>query len=453
MLLGRRGLPGQPLQRWWTCGKLHSLTRKLYAGRMACSAPAVQVVSAGLQDKDVVNGGMDVYAISDLHTDHEENLAWVKRLPRGRHGNDVLIVAGDVSDDMRIFRETMAELVDRFGHVAFVPGNHELWVRGIDGDYEQRNEGARDSLEKLHRVLNICTEMGVSVKPCKVGNFWLVPILSWHHRSFDTEPDIPGIPPASPMTISDYRHCKWSLCSHENGSEAIAEYIDALNDGSWVESVDSSSNDVISFSHFLPHIELLPEKRFLYYPNIAKVVGSDPLKRRIQKLRPHLHIFGHTHFGWDAVVDGVRYVQCALGYPKERQKRYPSMLLSQNPRELMETPPESSRVKNPTFLPALVYTSTSCQQAETPPLPTSESGDAGDGSPQAKASEGTVPNGFGREDESRDGAVSVYPAAKGRMQPLHSKWSDYYQSNPRTPENLTLAPWAASRYQQSKRKA
>lgn len=34
-----------------------------------------------------------------------------------------------------------------------------------------------------------------------------------------------------------------------------------------------------------------------------------------------MHVFGHTHFGWDAVLDGVRYIQAALCYPQERKQR------------------------------------------------------------------------------------------------------------------------------------
>jgi hypothetical protein len=51
---------------------------------------------------------------------------------------------------------------------------------------------------------------------------------------------------------------------------------------------------------------LLPEKRFLYYSNLPKAVGSLPLGRRLQRLRPDIHIFGHTHFAWDATIDGER---------------------------------------------------------------------------------------------------------------------------------------------------
>jgi hypothetical protein len=68
--------------------------------------------------QQVVTGQVSVYAISDLHTDHKENLAWVKQLrlpaddsktarssshPSSQQHN-VLIVAGDVSDDLALLR-------------------------------------------------------------------------------------------------------------------------------------------------------------------------------------------------------------------------------------------------------------------------------------------------------------------------------------------------------------
>lgn len=64
---------------------------------------------------------------------------------------------------------------------------------------------------------------------------------------------------------------------------------------------------------------LLPEKRMLYQPNLAKAAGSNFLARRIQQLKPVAHVFGHTHFNWDCSIDGVRYIQRPLAYPKERR--------------------------------------------------------------------------------------------------------------------------------------
>ena len=56
-------------------------------------------------------------------------------------------------------------------------------------------------------------------------------------------------------------------------------------------------------------------------PALAKAVGSTFLERRVARLKPDVHVFGHTHFGWDATLDGVRYVQACLAYPRERRDR------------------------------------------------------------------------------------------------------------------------------------
>ena len=54
----------------------------------------------------------------------------------------------------------------------------------------------------------------------------------------------------------------------------------------------------------------------LNFANLAKAVGSDYLGERVRRLKPAAHIFGHTHFTWDAELKGTRYVQWPLGYPR-----------------------------------------------------------------------------------------------------------------------------------------
>ena len=78
---------------------------------------------------------------------------------------------------------------------------------------------------------------------------------------------------------------------------------------------------LISFSHFLPLQSLLPEKRFLFSPNLAKAVGSDFLEARVRALDADIHCFGHTHFSWDSTENGTRYVQHCLGTPDEAKRR------------------------------------------------------------------------------------------------------------------------------------
>lgn len=70
-----------------------------------------------------------VFLISDIHTDYEENLDWIRDLSTTSFLNDALIVAGDVSDSIPIFEETFRILRPKFAHVFFTPGNHDLWLR------------------------------------------------------------------------------------------------------------------------------------------------------------------------------------------------------------------------------------------------------------------------------------------------------------------------------------
>lgn len=73
--------------------------------------------------------GLRVFVLSDLHTDYAENMKWVKCLSTDRYKNDVLLVAGDVAETYDNFLLAMSLLKDRFEHVFYVPGNHDLWCR------------------------------------------------------------------------------------------------------------------------------------------------------------------------------------------------------------------------------------------------------------------------------------------------------------------------------------
>lgn len=192
----------------------------------------------------------------------------------------------------RVLKTAPACLGKQPGHVCrevfFCPGNHELWVH-LDGlaphDASVQREPAEDSAQKLHQVLDLCLQLGVLTAPTKVADcLWIVPILSWHHQSWDTEPQIPGAPPASRLTIPDYVRCVWPEAAPgaAHGSRETAEWIDReYNDSEVLKAVALDAREtgahVISFSHFLPFQELLPEKRFLYFPNLVRGTSCAPL--------------------------------------------------------------------------------------------------------------------------------------------------------------------------------
>lgn len=236
---------------------------------------------------------------------------------------DAIIVAGDVSDDMDTLKRTLELLKSAFQHVFYTPGNHDLWVRRTE-------RGHYDSLGKLQKVQNVCDSLNVYTRPARCGGVWIFPLISWYHASWDREPDVLGATPIEKVML-DFHVCTWtSTPGLSTKDESIARHLDSLNEPAFSAALNAIEEEtrvsgvrppVISFSHFLPHQTLLPEKRWLHFPNLAKACGSDFVASRIDKLSPMAHVYGHTHFSQDTVIDGVRYVQWPLGYPAEQKRR------------------------------------------------------------------------------------------------------------------------------------
>ena len=361
-----------------------------------------------------------VFVVSDIHTDFEENMEWVRGLSDTKYTNDAIILAGDISDDLSTLEETFTHFASRFRYTFFTPGNHELWCkrRGPlkEGESEADREIIPDSMAKLERVLKLCETCGVDTRPRLLGDgdrkIWVAPIVAWYHSSLDTEPDITEQRVHPPhLVMSDFRLCEWPG-GLDPKDESVAEAMDAVNDTrlGWsdfterLRSPDQSEADanapIVSFSHFLPRLELCPEKRMLFYPNLPKAVGSDFCRVRIQNLRrekpaggasrdrTHVHCFGHTHFGWDATIDGVRYIQAPVSYPHEWKQRPGSLTVGPdaNGREF----DFSGRFERQAAEPCCIF--------------------------DAETHGGFVPK-------------------------MSARWSDHYIHNPRTPEDTELAWW------------
>eukprot|EP00435_Cladocopium_sp_Y103_P015782 s551_g3.t2 len=256
-----------------------------------------------------------LWAMSDIHTDKKENMQWILDLDPQEFQEDVLILAGDIANTMEVLQETLLLLKSRFSRIFFCPGNHDLWMQGWKNG---------NSLDKLQAIVKFCKAEGIETAPGVVntgaGPLLVVPIFAWHHPQWDTEPELDewNVPPLE-KTIVDYWATKWPADLRiDDGS--VAEELDKLNASGFAEALKRRDefHGIVSFSHFVPRLEVNPEKRYLIPSSLAKAVGSLHLKKRVDELKPDVHIFGHTHFGYDMDVDGIRYLQAALGTPVER---------------------------------------------------------------------------------------------------------------------------------------
>ena len=239
---------------------------------------------------------MRILTVSDLHVDYAENLDWVKSLSSYNYSADVLIVAGDICDSIDLLEDVLSLLVSVFRQVFYVPGNHELWVENSRFDC---------SLAKFESVEGLCTDLGVNTKPGTLSGITIVPLYSWYDFSFGKPGNFLR------RAWRDFRACQWP--EHLQDEAAVNDYFLSLNES----RLNHSNEVVISFSHFLPRIDVMPsaipEKRRKVYP----VLGSAKLGEQVKSLAPDIHIYGHSHVNQSKTIHGICYLNNAFAYPNE----------------------------------------------------------------------------------------------------------------------------------------
>jgi predicted phosphodiesterase len=241
---------------------------------------------------------MRVFAVSDVHLDYEENRLWLSSLSDLDYRSDVLILAGDISDEIKLIEWCFISLQSKFLKVFFVPGNHDLWVN--------RNQGMT-SFDKFHFLMRLAKEHRICTEAYHHGPLSIVPLLGWYDFSF-------GLPSEQLLqTWVDFRACQWP--DTMTAADITAHFLN-LN-----QSVLSVQNDVvISFSHFVPRIDLMPDYIPARYRYVYPVLGSAGLDKQARQLhaRRHLHVYGHSHVNRGVTVENIEYINNAFGYPSEQ---------------------------------------------------------------------------------------------------------------------------------------
>jgi predicted phosphodiesterase len=239
---------------------------------------------------------MRIFALSDIHVDYDVNANWIANLSCSEYQDDVLILAGDVTDARRLLAWCVSTLAKRFYKVLFVPGNHDLWVL--------REDREKKSLQKFDEVCALVESSGASMQVFHERGLSIFPMLGWYDYSF-------GDPSEELKSIwMDYRACRWPSGFTD---QDVAAHFAALNS----KHIRVPSDKAITYSHFLPRVDLMPgfvpEARRLLYP----VLGSAQLDRQLRQFNPDIHVYGHSHINRMVTIDGVTYINNAFGYPSE----------------------------------------------------------------------------------------------------------------------------------------
>ncbi|MET9487044.1 metallophosphoesterase [Nocardia sp. NPDC006630] len=275
-------------------------------------------------------------AVSDLHISHLGNREVVERI-RPNSPQDWLIVAGDVAEKTESIRWALSALRERFAKVIWVPGNHELWTTALDPGH-LRGAGRYRHLVEVCREIDVVTpEDPYPVWEGAGGPAVLVPMFLLYDYSFlprGVHTKAAGLALAEARgTVATDEH----LLAHDpyaSREQWCAERVRYTRER--LDGLDPAV-PLVLINHF-PLVRTPTDR--LFRPEFAMWCGTDLTADWHRRYHVACAVYGHLHLRRTDHIDGVRFEEVSIGYPREwRRRGLPDPLLCQ----ILPAPDDSTR--------------------------------------------------------------------------------------------------------------
>ena len=262
--------------------------------------------------------GGNLLAVSDLHVAYPENRAIVADEIHPITEADWLIVAGDVAETIEDIEWVLGTLAQRFHTVIWTPGNHELWTHPKD-PVTLRGE------ERYQHIVSICRGLGVLTPedPYPVwrgpgGPVVIAPLFLLYDYTFlpaGTSTKEEGLAKAYEVGVV----CTDEMLLHPDPYPS--------RDAWCRERVELTRRRLAELPPELPTILVnhFPLERhptnILRYPVFAMWCGTELTADWHREFRASVVVYGHLHIPRTTWLDGTRFEEVSLGYPRERKAR------------------------------------------------------------------------------------------------------------------------------------
>ncbi|MGD9395884.1 MAG: metallophosphoesterase [Candidatus Thorarchaeota archaeon] len=255
---------------------------------------------------------MRIAAVSDIHVLHDgrDNLLLTKIRERVEEINpDVFVIAGDTSDRLDVFSESLAKLRAKDCVNLYVAGNHDIWFE---------EGGGPGSLEKYSKVIGeVCSKNGfthIPDAPVILENYAFVGSIGWYDYSFRRE-DLEI--PIENYEQKEYRGAVWydlfRIDWGFNDREATNLFNQKLEYD--LKTLPDNVKHVVYVSHHLPFQNLTLYKdrlpwdfhgAFMGATSTGKIIANDG--------RVILSISGHSHIRNMITTNGLVSLTVPIGY-------------------------------------------------------------------------------------------------------------------------------------------
>lgn len=253
---------------------------------------------------------MKLFAISDIHLSALENRqALLSLRPQP---DDWLIIAGDVAQNIQRFRAALAFLTTLFGKVFWTPGNHDLWTVNPNGR-------AARGLFKYNEMVSICRSLGVATPedpyvawPGSDPPLFIAPIFTLYDYTFSAT----GVTPATAVS--------WAAASGLECADESLLYSDPFpTRADWCAArcrytarrleKTTVNGRFILVNHFPLRQDLIDLPRI---PRFSIWCGTQETEDWHVRFPVTAVIYGHLHTPASRTIDGVRFEEVSLGYPR-----------------------------------------------------------------------------------------------------------------------------------------
>lgn len=255
---------------------------------------------------------MKLWAISDLHIAYPENRNALCTLPC--HPEDWLILAGDLGETLAHLTWVLDLLRPRFKQLVWVPGNHELWT--TPGDHDLRGQA------KYEALVAICRSQGVLTPEDPYALFddgeavhCVAPLFTLYDYSFGP----PDLTPEQARAWAAQAGIE-SADEHLLHPEPHASVIDwcaarcALTEQRLQEATQGHTRPTVLINHHPLRHELA---RLPKVPRMRLWCGTLRTQAWPKRYRASVVVSGHLHMRRTQWLEGVRFEEVSLGYPRQ----------------------------------------------------------------------------------------------------------------------------------------
>lgn len=258
--------------------------------------------------------------ISDVHVD---NNLWDWSLLQSCDPTIPIVVSGDISNDVWLTSHWIRDLRSRFDQVIWVMGNHDAYNLGFHGTRIHNPEFSA-KWPYPHTVAEIydhyarwskAQDVHFLHRSCvQIQGVEFVGATGWHN--FDAAPYLKFEDQVKCWQdhINDSRYINWGPGTCGDYRPVLTA---ALEDSEYIrEAVKQNDLPKVVITHHIPHRNFVK----VTHDHTWNLLNGSFLNTELETcVDPLIKVwcFGHTHFRFDSLVQGIRYVNNARGYAHE----------------------------------------------------------------------------------------------------------------------------------------